>query len=293
HGEVVGVVNTSETTTHELARMMVGREVLFRVDKKAITPGETVIEVKNLSAFDDRGLLALDDISLNIKAGEIVGIAGVQGNGQSELVETLTGLRKVENGEIVIGGVDYTDSTPREILKVGVAHIPEDRQRRGLVLNFSLKENVILGLHYYPEYSNYTVFANERVEEFTKLGIKTFEIKVADLDTPISTMSGGNQQKIILARELLGRNPKLIIAAQPTRGLDVGVIEYVHKILIQMCGQGLAILLISTELDEIRSLADRAFVLFKGKFMAEVDPKTISDEDISLLMAGESLEGKN
>ncbi|MFX0115789.1 MAG: ABC transporter ATP-binding protein [Candidatus Hodarchaeota archaeon] len=290
HGKVAGVVNIAETTTPELASLMVGREVLFRLEKVKQECGDVVLEANNLSAVDDRNIQALDGISFCANAGEIVGIAGVQGNGQTELVEVLTGLRDIQDGMVTINGVSTVGFSPREILKTGVAHIPEDRQKRGLITSFSIRENMILGLHYTPGFSKFAILDNERIEEFSNECIKAFEIKLADIGSPISTMSGGNQQKVILARELLGRNPKVIIASQPTRGLDVGVIEYVHQTLLRMREQKKAILLVSTELDEIRALADRAYVMFKGKIMAEVDPKTISDQDISLLMAGITLD---
>ncbi|MHA2496543.1 MAG: ABC transporter ATP-binding protein [Candidatus Hodarchaeales archaeon] len=289
-GKVAGVVNTAETTTSDLASLMVGREVLFDLEKMEQECGEAVLEAKTLSAIDDRNLLALDSVSFCVNSGEIVGIAGVQGNGQSELVEVLTGLRNPQDGEITINGASTIGFSPRAIFESGVAHIPEDRLKRGLISSFSIRENMILGLHYTPGFARFTVLDNERINEFANECVEAFEIKLANISSPVSTMSGGNQQKVILARELLGRKPKLIIAAQPTRGLDVGVIEYVHQTLLQMRERGMAVLLVSTELDEIRALADRAYVLFKGKIMAEVDPKSISDQDISLLMAGITLD---
>ncbi len=289
-GTDVGVVNKAETSTSALASMMVGREVLFRLEKREQDCGDVVLAVENLSAEDDRGLTALEDVSFCVNAGEIVGIAGVQGNGQTELVEALTGLRDIRNGGITIDDVSTVGYSPRAVFETGVAHIPEDRQKRGLVSSFSIRENMILGLHFTPGFAKFTVLDNEKIEKFSNECIRTFEIKLADINSPVSTMSGGNQQKVILARELLGREPKLIIAAQPTRGLDVGVIEYVHQTLLSMREQGMAVLLVSTELDEIRALADRAYILFQGRMMAEVHPKTISDQDISLLMAGVPLE---
>lgn len=292
HGKVAGMVNTTETSTSALASMMVGREVLFSLEKKEHACEDVVLDIKNLSAVDDRGLPALSGASFCVNAGEIVGVAGVQGNGQSELVEALTGLRAIQDGEITIDGISTVGFSPRAILETGVAHIPEDRLKRGLILSFSIRENMILGLHYTPGFAKFTVLDNKKIDEFSNECITAFEIKLADINSPVSTMSGGNQQKVILARELLGRKPKLIVASQPTRGLDVGVIEYVHQTLLEMREQGEAILLVSTELDEIRALADRAYVLFQGKIMAEVDPKTISDQDISLLMAGLPLEAQ-
>lgn len=289
-GKVAGVVKAAETTTSEFASLMVGREVLFTLEKMEQECGDAVLVANNLFAVDDRKIQALDGISFCANAGEIVGIAGVQGNGQTELVEVLTGLRDIQAGEITINGALTAGFSPRAILESGVAHIPEDRQKRGLITSFPIRDNMILGLHYTPGFARFTVLDNERINEFANECIEAFDIQLANISSPISTLSGGNQQKVILARELLGRKPKLIIAAQPTRGLDVGVIEYVHQTLLQMRQHGLAILLVSTELDEIRALADRAYVLFKGKIMAEVDPKTISDQDISLLMAGIALD---
>jgi len=285
-GKIVGTVDISSTTVKDLANMMVGREVLFRLEKEKISSGKVILDVKNLSAFDDRGLLAVNNISFTVRMGEIVGIAGVQGNGQTELVEALTGLRKISGGKVEIDGLQTTNYGPKKILDSGVAHIPEDRQGRGLILSFSIKENMVLGIHQDISFSSLTVFNDRKLYSFANDCISNFDIKLVDIESPIRTLSGGNQQKVILARELLGREPKLIIAAQPTRGLDIGVIEYVHKTLLQMKAQEQAILLVSTELDEIRALADRAYVMFQGEIMAEVDPNEISDENISLLMAG-------
>ena len=293
NGKVVGVVDAAEANTSELASMMVGREVLFRLDKKKLPPGDVMLHVEDLSTVDDRGLPALKGVSFSVRAGEIVGIAGVQGNGQSELVEVLTGLRHSQNGKITIDGISTANLSPRAVLETGVAHIPEDRQGRGLILSFSIKENMILGLHHNPIFAKLTVLDNKKVVEFANDCIKAFEIKLTDINSSLSTMSGGNQQKVILARELLGRKPRLIIASQPTRGLDVGVIEYVHQTLLRAKDQGQAILLVSSELEEIRSLADRALVMFRGEIMAEVDPNTISDREISLLMAGISLDDES
>ena len=289
----LGVVDAAEANTSELASMMVGREVMFHLDKKKSPPGDVMLHVKDLSTVDDRGLPALKGVSFSVRAGEIVGVAGVQGNGQSELVEVLTGLRYSQNGKITIDGISTANLSPRAVLETGVAHIPEDRQGRGLIPSFSIKENMILGLHHNPKFVKLTVLDNKKVVEFANDCIKAFEIKLADINSSVSTMSGGNQQKVILARELLGRKPRLIIASQPTRGLDVGVIEHVHQTLLRAKDQGQAILLVSSELDEIRSLADRALVMFRGEIMAEVDPNTISDREISLLMAGISLDDES
>ncbi|MFW9904945.1 MAG: ABC transporter ATP-binding protein [Candidatus Thorarchaeota archaeon] len=285
-GKVIGTVRTTDTKPSELANMMVGREVLFRLDKKEATIGRIILKIQNLSAINERGIMAVDDVSFTVHAGEIVGIAGVQGNGQSELIEVLTGLRRSDKGKVEIDGISAVNLTPNEVLNRGVAHIPEDRQGRGLILTFSIMENMILGIHHNPNFTKLSIFNIDKIRTFAEDCVKNFEIKLVDLDSSINTLSGGNQQKVILARELLGRKPKLIIAAQPTHGLDVGVIEYVHKTLTQMRDQGLAILLVSTELDEIRDITDRAFVMFEGRIMAEINPQTISDKDVSLLMAG-------
>ncbi|MFX1515214.1 MAG: ABC transporter ATP-binding protein [Promethearchaeota archaeon] len=285
-GKVVKTVNITETTVSELANMMVGREVLFRVEKKEAKLGKKILTIEDLYATDDRGVSVLEDISFTVREGEVVGIAGVQGNGQTELVEVLTGLKRATAGKVEIDESPAMNLTPEEIFNMGVAHIPEDRQGRGLILPFSIRENMILGIHRDPDFTTLTVINDEKIGQFTNKCVKSFEIKLVDLEAPTFTLSGGNQQKIILARELLGRKPKLIIAAQPTRGLDVGAIEYVRKSLLEKRDEGKAILLVSTELDEIRALADRAYVMFKGKIISEVDPQAISDGDISLLMAG-------
>ena len=285
-GKVVKTVNIAETTVSELANMMVGREVLFRVEKKEAKLGKNILTIEDLYATDDRGVSVLEDISFTVREGEVVGIAGVQGNGQTELVEVLTGLKRATAGKVEIDGSPAMNLTPDGIFNMGVAHIPEDRQGRGLILPFSIRENMILGIHRDPDFTTLAVINDEKIGQFTNKCVKSFEIKLVDLEAPTFTLSGGNQQKIILARELLGRKPKLIIAAQPTRGLDVGAIEYVRKSLLEKREEGKAILLVSTELDEIRALADRAYVMFKGKIISEVDPQGISDGDISLLMAG-------
>ncbi|MFX0092669.1 MAG: ABC transporter ATP-binding protein [Candidatus Hodarchaeota archaeon] len=284
-GTLVGTEETAKTTPPDLARMMVGREVLFELEREPVEVCDVVLQCENLSVIDDRGLVALDDVSLQVCKGEIVGIAGVQGNGQGALVEAITGLSPVNSGKVFIGGEETTNFTPKEVADRSVAHIPDDRQRRGLIMTFSVNENLILGLQDYPQFQNYFFLQRDAIEDFAEKARKRFEIKLTSLDAPVSTMSGGNQQKVILGRELLGKKPKLVVASQPTRGLDVGVIQYVHQTLLEMREEA-GIMLVSTELDEIRALADRAYVLFRGKIMAEVNPRTISDQDISLLMAG-------
>jgi general nucleoside transport system ATP-binding protein len=287
-GKVVETVDASGATEEGLARMMVGREVLLQVDKQPGQPGEPRLRVEGLSVQDDRGLPAVEDVTLEVRAGEIVGVAGVDGNGQTELIDALTGLRKPESGRVLVGDEDVTGRSPRHHLEVGIGHIPEDRQRRGLVLDFSLAEN--LGFYAYREEpaSRFGWLRPGRLVDHARELLKQYDVRGGGPYTRASALSGGNQQKVILAREV-ERNPKVLIAAQPTRGLDVGAIEFVHRRLVEERDEGRAILLVSFELEEILSLSDRILVLYEGRIVGEYPP-SVSREELGIAMTGGTLE---
>ncbi len=287
-GQLVGTVNREDTSAEELARMMVGRSVVFRVEKTPAIPGDIVLEVEDLQVVDSRGLDAVKGISLDVRKGEILGIAGVEGNGQTELVEAITGLRKVKGGRVLVKGLDMTGSSPRKVRAAGVSHIPEDRHARGLVLNFTVEENLALGQQYYKPFAGgplSSVLNLATIQESSEELIDNFSIKVHSSKSYATTLSGGNQQKVVVAREL-GKDPVIVVAAQPTRGLDVGATEFIHNELIRMRDAGVAVLLVSAELDEIQSLADRIAVIFDGKIMAVKTPSETTTEELGLLMAG-------
>ena len=283
-GVVVDTVAGAGATEEGLARMMVGREVLLRVDKEPAKPGGPLLQVENLSVIDDRGLETVHDVSLDVRAGEILGLAGVDANGQSELIDAIAGLRQPKGGRIVVDGQDITRARAKEALDSGIGHIPEDRHRRGLVLPFSLTEN--LALHAYRQAPNSRYgFLNLRVMvERARRLLREFDVRGGTPATSAAALSGGNQQKVVLAREIDG-NPKVLIAAQPTRGLDVGAIEFVHRRLIEQRDSGRAILLVSLELEEILSLADRILVIYEGRIVGEFPPTT-TEEELGLAMTG-------
>jgi simple sugar transport system ATP-binding protein len=283
-GKLVETLPVEGATEEGLARLMVGREVLLEVEKGEAVPGETLLRVDGLRVHDDRGVEKVRGVSLEVRTGEIVGIAGVDGNGQTELIDALTGLRKPDAGRIEVGGADVTHASAREHFDVGVGHIPQDRQHRGLVLDFSIAENLALHDYRRPPASRLGwLFPRRLVERATRL-IKEFDIRGGSSTTPAGSLSGGNQQKVILAREI-DRDPRLLIAAQPTRGLDVGAIEFVHRRLVEERAQGRAVLLISLELDEILSLSDRILVMFEGEIVGEFPP-TATEEELGLAMTG-------
>jgi len=284
-GRVVGHVLPKDATESMLASMMVGREVILTVEKGPAKPGAPVLEVQDLHVRDDRGLPAVNGVSFTVHEGEVLGIAGVQGNGQSELVEALTGLRKIESGKVLMGGDEITDATPREVLETGVSHIPEDRQKRGLVLSYPIADNLVLCTYYKPPFAHGIVMNREAIDEQAERLIKEFDVRTPSAYTPAGTLSGGNQQKVIVARELT-RPYNLLIAAQPTRGLDVGSIEFIHKRIVEQRDEGHAVLLVSAELDEILSLSDRIAVMYKGEIIDIVPIEKATRENIGLLMAG-------
>ncbi len=284
-GKVVGSADPKQSTEESLASMMVGRSVLLEVDKKPAKPRDTILSIRNLVVLDDRKLTAVNHLSLEVRGGEILGIAGVQGNGQTELVEAITGLRRASSGHIVLEGKDLTHSHPRHITESGVAHVPEDRQKNGVVLNFPVKDNMVLQTYYLGPFA-FGILANEKAkEENARHLVQKFDVRTPNIFVNLSTLSGGNQQKVIVAREF-SRTSNLVIAAQPTRGLDVGSIEFIHKQIVAMRDEGAAVLLVSTELDEIFSLSDRIAVMYAGKIIDMLDAAEATRENVGLLMAG-------
>lgn len=284
-GVGVGTVEVAESTENSLAEMMVGREVNFKVDKTPSSPKETVLSVKDLVVEDSRKVKVVNNLSLDVREGEIVGVAGVDGNGQTELVEALTGLRKVKKGSITIAGEDTTKFKPRKITEVGVGHIPQDRHKHGLVLDFTIGENMILQTYYQKPYTKIGILNYQSMYEKAKVLIEEFDVRTPDEKTPARALSGGNQQKAIIAREV-DRSPKLLIAAQPTRGLDVGAIEFIHKKLIEERDKGRAILLVSLELEEVLNVSDRIAVIYEGEIVAVVEADKTNEQELGLLMAG-------
>ncbi|MGE5573159.1 MAG: ABC transporter ATP-binding protein [Bacteroidota bacterium] len=284
-GRVVGTVPTRETTPEDLARMMVGRDVVLSVDKGPASAGDVVLRVEDIHVKGTRGLPALKGVSFDVRAGEIVGIAGIEGNGQSELVEALTGLRKVVSGRISVEGRDITNRPPRDVIGQGVAHIPEDRQRRGLILSFSIAENLILERYHRPPFARGINLDFGQVRAYARKVISEFDVRTPDENVRVGSLSGGNQQKVVVAREL-SLEPRLLIASQPTRGLDVGAIEFVHRRLVAQRDAGKAILLVSLELDEIMSLADRILVLYEGRIVGSMRAAEATEQEIGFLMAG-------
>jgi len=284
-GRVVGTADPKQASDQQLAAMMVGREVLLLVDKDTAKPGGEVLEVQNLRVLDDRRAVAVDNLSLHVRAGEVLGIAGVQGNGQTELVEALTGLRAVVSGHVKLLGNDVTGAKPRTILETGVAHIPEDRHRHGLVLSYPIADNLVLSTYYNEPFAHGIQVDAEAIDQNAQRLVKEFDVRTPSTLTPASSLSGGNQQKVVVAREF-SRPIKLLIAAQPTRGLDVGSIEFIHNGIIRQRDEGVAVLVVSAELDEILALSDRIAVMFKGQIIAIVPAEEATREGLGLLMAG-------
>jgi simple sugar transport system ATP-binding protein len=284
-GRTVGRVTTSETNTKELARLIVGRDVLLRVEKADANPAANVLEVVDL-VVDGRHGRAVDNVTFNVRAGEIIGIAGIEGNGQTELIEALAGLCKPRSGIVSFEGKDVTNRSARELKELGVAHIPEDRHKRGLLLNSDLAENSILGVHYRPPIAAAAgVLSSSAIEKRVGEIIENFDVRPRNPELTAKSLSGGNQQKLIIGREF-EIDPKLLLVSQPTRGVDIGAIEFIHRKLIELRDKGRGILLVSAELEEVTALADRLLVIREGKIVGEVDPKTATFEEIGLLMTG-------
>ncbi|HDR4602624.1 MULTISPECIES: ABC transporter ATP-binding protein [Bacillus] len=284
-GKGIGTVNVVETDEHKLAELMVGRQVNFKTEKIEAKPKEEVLSIANLIVHDTRKLPAVKGLDLTVRAGEIVGIAGIDGNGQSELIEAITGLRKVESGSIAIKGKEITNWPVRRITEEGIGHIPEDRHKHGLVLDFSVRDNIVLQTYYKNPFSKKGILNFSKITQKAKALIEQFDVRTPSEQTLARALSGGNQQKAIIAREV-DRNPDLLIAAQPTRGLDVGAIEFIHKKLIEQRDNGKAVLLLSLELDEILNVSDRVAVIYEGKIVAIVDAKETNEQQLGLLMAG-------
>lgn len=288
-GKVTGIVKTKETNIDELAELMVGRKVNLVVDKEEAKLRDEILKIENLSAVDQRGLPAVEDVSLTVRGGEILGVAGVDGNGQSELIEVLTGLRKGKRGKISLNGKDIYAKTPREVLDSGVGHIPEDRHKRGLILKYSLIENAVLGKHHKSPYSKGITMNYKEIKDHCDQIIEEFDVRCPGAEVHAAALSGGNQQKLIVGREMT-KNPELIIACQPTRGIDVGAIEYIHKRLVAERDKGKAVLLVSLELDEVLALSDRIVVMYDGKIVGELDRKDATEQKLGILMAGGTLD---
>ncbi|MEM6461543.1 MAG: ABC transporter ATP-binding protein [Pseudomonadota bacterium] len=286
-GEMVATRKTSETSVEELAELMVGRRVLLRVEKGTAHPRDVKLSVEGLTVRDSRGVVMVDNVSLDVRAGEIVGIAGVAGNGQSELLQAIAGIRHAESGRILLNGEPIgamSDSDPQDLRKRGLAHVPEDRHHMGLVLTFEQNENVILGYHYDERYLNGPMLDFESIRGTAAQSIEKYDIRPPEVRLKTASFSGGNQQKIVLAREM-ERDPSVLVIGQPTRGVDVGAIEFIHRRIIEMRDAGKAVLLVSVELDEIRALSDRILVMFAGRVVGERTPDT-SEGELGLLMAG-------
>ncbi len=284
-GKTVGSVKTKDTNAKDLARMIVGRDVLLRVEKTDANPKDTVLRIKNLSVKSKHGE-ALNKVSLDVRAGEIVGIAGIEGNGQTELIEAIAGLTAVSEGSIKLLGKEISKYSVRKRTEMGIAHIPEDRHRRGLLLDSDLEENAILGVHYRAPVAATAGFMNSAViEKRTKEIIENFDVRPPNPQLPAKSLSGGNQQKLVIGREF-ELAPKLLLVSQPTRGVDIGAIEFIHRKLIGLRDSGTAVLLVSAELEEVTALADRLLVIRGGKIVGEVDPKVTTNEEIGLMMTG-------
>ena len=287
-GKYIDTVNTKDTDIDGLAELMVGRKVNLVVEKEESKVGETILKVENLKVKDQRGLPALRGVNLELREGEILGIAGVDGNGQTELIETIVGLTEVSEGSIYLKGENITGKTTKEITELGIGHIPEDRHKRGLVLAYSLVENSVLGIHHKLPFTKGIMMNYDKVREHCKRLIENFDVRTPNEDVAASALSGGNQQKLIVAREI-EKKPTMIIAAQPTRGLDVGAIEYIHKRLVEERDKGRGVLLVSLELDEVMSLSDRIAVMYEGQIVDVLDAKDATEQKLGILMAGGTL----
>ncbi|MCA0980027.1 MULTISPECIES: ABC transporter ATP-binding protein [Exiguobacterium] len=285
-GRYIGTVEVDETVNEDsLAEMMVGREVNFDAEYSKADPQQVVLDVQGLVVKDSRGLKVVEGLDLQIRAGEVLGIAGIDGNGQTELIEAISGLKKPESGKVLLNGKDVTGHTPRKMTEAGIGHIPQDRHKHGLVLDYSIRDNMVLQTYYKEPFSKRGLMNYKAVAEKAKALIEKFDVRTPSIDVPARALSGGNQQKAIIAREV-DRSPDLLIAAQPTRGLDVGAIEFIHEQLVKEREKGRAVLLISFELDEILHVSDRIAVLYEGKIVGIRDPKETTEQELGFLMAG-------
>ncbi|MFZ9857476.1 MAG: ABC transporter ATP-binding protein [Roseiflexaceae bacterium] len=288
-GKLVGSTTPAQANESILASMMVGRDVVLHIEKTPATPKDVILEVQHITAFDDRGSVAVNDVSFTVRAGEIVGIAGVQGNGQTELVEAITGISDPSSGQVIINGRNITGLGTNIAIDAGVGHVPEDRHHHGLVLSYSVAENMVLSTYDIAPFAKGIVINAEAINEQAQRLVAQFDVRTSGTDALASTLSGGNQQKVVVAREL-ARPLTLLVAAQPTRGLDVGSIEFIHKSIVAQRDQGSAVLLVSAELDEILSLSDRILVMFHGQIIADIPAAQADRNKIGLLMAGVTQE---
>jgi simple sugar transport system ATP-binding protein len=284
-GKVTANIPTSQTNPRELAKYMVGREVLLRVSKKARDPGKEVMKVENLRVLDNRKLEAVKNLSFSVCAGEIVGIAGVAGNGQTELVEAIAGLRKPQSGKIWLQGSDIAGLNPKEIRELGLSHIPEDRLKHALIKPFPVFYNMLLGRHDQSPFAKHGFLQHKSIHNMANRLVEAFDVRPKSIDILGGNLSGGNQQKAIVAREI-DMNPTIMLVAQPTRGLDIGAIEYIHKTLLEMRNSDVGMLLVSMELEEVFSLSDRILVIYEGTIMGEVRPEETNFEEVGYMMAG-------
>jgi general nucleoside transport system ATP-binding protein len=284
HGKVVGSADPGEATQASLASMMVGREILLSIDKEPAQPKGVTLRVRDLEVDDDRGILAVTDLSLEVRAGEIFGLAGVEGNGQRELVEAITGMRPKRGGTVELDGVDLTHASPRRVDDMGVGHVPEDRNKHGVVEAFTIADNLVLNTYGHKPFARRLIRQSRKVDEHATDLVRRYDVRTPSIHAQVATLSGGNQQKVIIARELSG-DPRLLIVAQPTRGLDVGSIEFIHHRIVEMRDAGAAVLLVSAELDEIFTLSDRVGVLFRGRLVGDFPRAEASRDTVGYLMA--------
>ncbi|AIY80767.1 ABC transporter ATP-binding protein [Clostridium botulinum] len=285
-GKYIGTVNVQETSQAKMAEMMVGRPVSFNVEKEDKEPGEVILKVDNISVMNNKKVLGLKNFSIEVKAGEILGVAGVEGNGQSELIEAITGMRNVQSGKVYFEGKDITDMSIRKRIDSGIAHIPEDRQKRGLVLDYTIEDNIVLEIYGREPFSKHGLLNREAIHNYAEKIIEEFDVRSGEGGASFArTMSGGNQQKAIIGREI-ELDPDLLIAVQPTRGLDVGSIEYIHKRLVEQRDEGKAVLLISLELSEVLNLSDRIAIINSGELIGTVNASETNENEVGLMMAG-------
>lgn len=284
-GKKIDVVEVAECTEEDLASMMVGREVSFAVDKDEKTPGEIVLELKNLTVEDNRGIDVVQNLNLIVREGEILGLAGIDGNGQSELIEAITGLRPIKSGEVLIKGKNVANESVRDIFKSGISNIPEDRQKHGLILDFTIYENMVLENYQVEPFAKKGRLDFDKIKSFSHELVEKFDVRPTNIDLRAGALSGGNQQKVIIAREVTN-DPDILIATQPTRGLDVGAIEFVHKSLVEQRDKGKAVLLVSYELDEVLSVSDYIAVIYEGEIVGHVNAKETNENALGLMMSG-------